>query len=223
VANLEAMLECDGLLFDLDGVLADSWPAVMRCWTRWCVENELDVEKSLAQIHGKRTVDLVKLLAPHLELQAQLAKITAYEVAETEGVTALPGARELLACLPEDAWTVVTSAPRVVALSRLHACGLPVPSRLVAAEDVTRGKPDPEAYRAGATRLELDPARCVVVEDSPEGIQAAQAAGARVVALLTTHAAEEMPAVEWTVPNLEALRVVAGEGARLRLVRAAGA
>jgi sugar-phosphatase len=86
--------------------------------------------------------------------------------------------------------------------ARLAAAGLPVPAVLIAAEDVSEGKPDPEGYLAASTALGCDIARCVVIEDSPAGIAAGQAAGARTVAVATSHDVAELSSADIVVRDL---------------------
>jgi sugar-phosphatase len=119
----------------------------------------------------------------------------------------MPGAAALLARLPARHWAVVTSGVRAVALARLRACALPVPPLLVAADEIERGKPDPEGYLTAARRLGMAPADCVVIEDAPPGVAAAGAAGMRCVALTTTHAAPALGGADVVVPTLAELRV----------------
>lgn len=126
------------------------------------------------------------------------------------GVRLLPGTREFLDSLPADRWAVVTSATRRLAEARLTAVGV-TPKCLVSADDVTRGKPDPEPYLLAARQLGADPADCVVFEDAPAGLRAARAAGMRTVALATTHRAEELDA-DLVVDDLAALRALVTDG-----------
>ena len=97
------------------------------------------------------------------------------------GLTACAGADRLIRALPRERWAVVTSGSRLLALARLRAGGIPVPRVLMTADDVRRGKPDPEGYLAAAGRLGLRPDACVVIEDTPAGVLAARAAGCRVI------------------------------------------
>jgi len=195
------------LLFDLDGVLADSTASVEAHWRRWAARYALDPDGLLRIVHGRRAVDTIRAVTPQLDAEGELAWLVAAEAGDTAGVVAAPGAAALLASLPIDGWAVVTSGVRAVAEARLGASGLPVPPVLVAADEITHGKPDPEGYLAAANRLGWPAAACVVVEDAPAGIAAARAAGMACVALTTTHAAAEVAAADLVVPSLAALRV----------------
>lgn len=184
----------DAVLFDCDGVLVDSDDAVVAAWSRWAREEGLSVDEVLAVVHGRRSADTVAFFLPDPERQAAaLTRIDRYEVEAASEVTTIAGAGELLAAFPAGAWAVVTSGRRELALARLAATGLPVPSVLVTADDVRRGKPDPEGYLAAAARLGVQPAVAIVLEDSPDGIQAARAARVGAVVGVGTRAQGSTP------------------------------
>ncbi|MGP3974703.1 HAD family hydrolase [Streptomyces sp. 8N114] len=177
------------LLFDNDGTLLSSMDSVLRCWTRWAQEYGISAEDFAAvELHGRPAVDIVGDLLPAAQIPEALARIERLEVEDVPngGVVPLPGTAELLASLPEGSWAVVTSATRELAEARLRAVGIEAPL-VVAADDVTRGKPDPEPYLLAAGKLGADPARCVVFEDAPAGLEAGRRAGMRTVGLATTH------------------------------------
>ena len=176
------------LLFDMDGTLINSIAAAERVWAAWAERYGLDVATFLPTIHGVRGVETIARLGlPGVDPVAEAQAILAGELADLEGVVAIEGAAAFLAGLPEDRWAIVTSAPRVLALRRLAAAGLPAPAVLVAAEDVTRGKPAPDGFLLAAARLGQRIEDCLVFEDAPAGIQAAEAAGAAVVVVTATH------------------------------------
>jgi sugar-phosphatase len=181
------------LLFDSDGVLVDSDASVLHSWTRWAQRWDLDPAEVTAMVHGRRSADTVALLMAVEDRAPALAEIDRYEVEDAATVSALPGAAELLDALPADSWAVVTSGRRELAVARLRAAGLPVPSVLVCAEDVPAGKPDPAGYLRAAVELGLPTAECVVVEDSPAGVAAGVAAGATVLGV--SERALDSPAV----------------------------
>ena len=209
------MIEADALLFDLDGTLVDSTPAVLRSWTRWAVEHGVTAEQFAAvHSHGRTAAELVADLLPAHRVPGAVARIEELERSDTEGIAALPGAAELLATLPADRWAIVTSGVRPLARARIAAAGLPVPGVLVTADDVARGKPDPEPFLLGAARLAVPAQRCVVVEDAPAGLAAARAAGMRSVAVTTTHGTDDL-AADLVVPDLSALTVIATDVLRL--------
>jgi sugar-phosphatase len=214
-------ISCRAILFDLDGVLANSIPAVERAWRAWAARVGADGDAVLRIVHGRRAVDTLRTVAPSLDLATELAWLEHQETTDVADVVAIPGAAEVLARLPAGRWTVVTSGTRAVATARLRAAGLPVPALLVAAEDIARGKPDPEGYLTGAARLGVPPEECLVVEDAPPGAAAARAARMRLVALTTTHPASDFPDADLVVPTLAAVEVAVvpdGDGApRLEL------
>lgn len=207
-------LECDVILFDLDGVLIDSTSCIMRHWEEWAAGHGLDLAAVMQVAHGLRTVETMRLVAPHLDAEREAERFTAAEVADTEGVEAIEGASSLLETLPGGSWGIVTSGSRELAGARLRRADLPVPQTVVCGDDVRRGKPAPEPYLVGASRLRKAAERIIVIEDAPAGIEAAHAAGMRVIGVATTHPREEL-ACEFVVDRLSALRVTAGEGNRL--------
>jgi sugar-phosphatase len=175
-----------GLLFDLDGVLIDSTPAVARVWSRWALEHGFDPEDTVRRAHGRPSLTTIRELLPSADAEAENRKVEQGEIEDVEGVVPLPGTRELLSSLDPDRWTIVTSCTRTLAKTRLKAAGLPIPERLLTSSDVKFGKPDPEPYLKGAALLGLPAQACVVFEDAPAGIRSGKAAGAIVIAFTTT-------------------------------------
>jgi len=172
------------VLFDMDGTLLDSHVAVERVWRGWAAEHGRDSAPIMKVSHGRRTIDTVRAFdIPGLDVEAEVRKIEAMEIADTEGIVAIPGAAELLARLPSDHWAIVTSASRALATRRLTAAGLPIPAFMINAEQVTQGKPDPEGYNKGASLLGTTADQCLVFEDAPAGIEAGRRAGSDVVAI----------------------------------------
>ncbi|GAB2585860.1 HAD family hydrolase [Streptomyces capparidis] len=204
-------LLCEGVLFDNDGTLIDSLGAVARCWTRWAEEYRVTPERFAAvELHGRPAAEIVADLLPASRVPEAVRRIEELELADTEGVRALPGAAELVASLPADRWAVVTSATRALAERRLAAVGIH-PPLIVAADDVTRGKPDPEPFLLAAGKLGVAPGRCVVFEDAPVGLAAARAAGMTGVAVVTTHRREEL-AADAVLDGLHQVRALPGAG-----------
>ncbi|WP_222193127.1 HAD-IA family hydrolase [Modestobacter italicus] len=179
----DVLLPAEGLLFDNDGVLVDSEPAVVRAWTRWAVDSGLDPDEVTAAVPGRRAADTVALFAKPEDVEGAVALVTRYELEDVAGTLAIPGVLDLVAQLDAVPWAVVTSGVRELATARLRAAGVPVPPVVVTAEDVAAGKPHPEPYLTGAARLGLDPGAMIVLEDSPSGVRAGLAAGATVLGI----------------------------------------
>lgn len=200
--------DCAAILFDLDGVLADSTQVVDRQWRLWARENGLDPDDLSHLAHGLRTVEVVSRFAPHLDPAAEVVKIEEREAADLDGVSVIPGALALIASLPLERWAVVTSGTRYLATTRLHHCRVPLPNVLVTADDVMRGKPHPEPYLKGAASLGFEPEQCLVFEDTPAGIESAHAAGMRAIALTTTYPRERLAGADAIIATLEGVRAV---------------
>jgi len=210
-------LECDAVLFDLDGVLIDSTICITRHWEAWARQHSLDVDDVMQVAHGIRTVETMRLVAPHLDAEKEAERFTALEVVDSEGVVAIEAASRLLNGLPEDVWAIVTSGSHELATARLRRAGLPIPGTLVTADDVRQGKPAPEPYLVGAERLGVTVEGCVVIEDAPAGIEAARAAGMRVIGVTTTHTREELLGCQVIIDRLSALRIAMGDARARRL------
>jgi mannitol-1-/sugar-/sorbitol-6-phosphatase len=203
---------CAAILFDLDGVLVDSTGAVDREWRAWAARKGVDGDAIMAIAHGVRTVEVIRLVAPHLDADAEAWEIENDEAKDQHGVVAMPGALELMRSIPEGRWGVVTSGSRLLASTRLPYCGLPVPEVLVTSDDVTHGKPDPEPYLKGAARLGFSPADCLVIEDAPAGIHAARAAGMTVIGLASTYKVDKLVEANAVIKSFRELSVQVGDG-----------
>ena len=192
------------VLLDLDGTLIDSTPAVARSWARWGEQWGVgDVFAS--HEHGRPAREIVAGHLPADQVDAGFSAIEAMEIADTDGIVVLPGARELLDALPRNAWAIVTSCSRPLAVARLAAVGLEPPV-LVTASDTSVGKPAPDPFLEAARRLGVDPADCLVVEDAPAGLTAGRAAGATTLAVEGTVDASLLDA-DLTAPSLTAVAV----------------
>jgi len=203
---------CSAILFDLDGVLVDSTGSVDRQWRLWAAEHNIDAEKVIEIAHGRRTLEVLQVLAPHLAGKAEVERIERREAEDLQGVAVMTGAGELLASIPAGRWCVVTSGTRHLATSRLRLGKLPIPDILVTAEDVVNGKPHPEPYRKGAEGLGVKAADCLVIEDAPAGISSAHAAGMQVIALPSTYPAEELRPADAVITSLREINVQVSAG-----------
>lgn len=209
--------ECAAILFDMDGVLVDSTAAVAGTWGRWALEHSLDPQLVIDGAHGRRTIETVREFAPHLDADAEANRIESAEAMELDTVTVIPGALPLLRSLPEGLWGVVTSATRPMALTRLRDAGYPMPRVLVTADDVIHGKPDPEPYLKGAAGLGIAADQCLVFEDSPAGIRAANAARMRVIGLLTTYAPEALHQAQAKIADFTKTKVKRNGSGKLEI------
>jgi sugar-phosphatase len=201
-------VETKGLLFDMDGVLISSIGSVVRCWRVWAEMYGIPGWEKYEIPHGTRAIDIIRQLRPDLDeagVQEGLRVIEDLEIEDTFDLKVLPGVRDLLASLPPERWSIVTSATRRLMLGRLKAAELPLPARVIAGDDVVHGKPHPEPYMTGAKLLGFSPADCVVVEDAPAGVGAGIEAGCRVLGVLGTHKAAQLTACTWIVPSLTAV------------------
>jgi mannitol-1-/sugar-/sorbitol-6-phosphatase len=201
------MLQGRAVLFDIDGTLVDSTPVVERSWRTWAQEFGVDADELMRVCHGRRTEDTVADFVTPQRRAVAVARLQALELADFDGVTALPGAQQLLEELPRRRWAAVTSGERQLMTARLEAARLPIPDILMCAEDVAAGKPSPEGYLQAAAGLGFDASQCVVVEDAPAGIAAGLAAGAQVLAVTTTHDADQVSSADVIVADLSCVRM----------------
>jgi len=185
----------------------DSTAAVERVWRKWALERHLDPQHVIEYAHGRRSLETIQIVAPELVAGQENLRVEDMEIADKEGVVAVPGASELMRDLPPDRFAIVTSATRALAEARLRYANLPAPQRLITADDVSSGKPSPEPYLQGAALLGMAPADCLVIEDTPAGVQAARSAGMQVIALSTTYPVDELKAADGIVNSLAAINI----------------
>jgi sugar-phosphatase len=213
-------VDAAGLLFDMDGVLVSSIAGAVRCWRRWAAEyGVLDAEK-VDIPHGIPARDIAQWLVPDIDVSAGLKRIEDLEIDDVGDLILVPGAKALLESLPLERWASVTSATKRLLVARLAAAKLPVPERLISADMVEHGKPNPEPYLKGAAVLGVAAKDCVVFEDAPNGVRAGVAAGCRVVGVLGTTGAEELleAGANWLVESLASVTAeVMDGGLRLKV------
>lgn len=207
VASSPVEIRCKGVLFDMDGILISSIGSVERSWTRWAEMRGVDPEYACKMAHGRRAIETAALLRPDLDSQAELRLIEDIELADGAGLAVLPGVLALLHALPDNCWTVVTSATERLARMRLAQAGIPVPHHLITADDVTQGKPDPAPYLAGAALVGVPPEDCVVFEDAESGTMAGRAAGCTVIATTFSHQAELLGAAHYLIEDVTGVHV----------------
>jgi sugar-phosphatase len=191
----------------MDGVLVDSTPVVARVWSWWARRHGFDPEDIIPKVHGRPSITNIREFLPNADHEAENREVERREILDVDGVILLPGVREILASLPADRWIIVTSGTAPLARVRIRVTGLAAPSRIVTADDISRGKPDPEPYLKGAALLGFAPQDCLVIEDAPAGIRSGKAAGAHVVALQTTAANDVLIAAgaDWIVKDCSSL------------------
>lgn len=182
--------EFEGILFDLDGTLVDSSEVITRAWHAFAGKHKIDVNENFYAIQGKPAGEAIASLRPDAspsEIEQDTEWLEMVEANDTDGVVALPGAVELLNTLNREniPWAIVTSGTVPVATARINTAGLPFPKILITPEQVSRGKPDPEPYVLGATKLGVDIKKCIVFEDAPAGTKSGVSAGAKVIGVLT--------------------------------------
>jgi len=209
VASSPVIIRCKGILFDMDGILISSIGSVERSWTTYARMRGVDPEIAIGLAHGRRAVETIAALRPDLDPIAELKVIEDIELADGEGIRVLPGVLKLINELPMDRWTVVTSATSRLARMRLAAGGIPVPEQLVTSEQVSRGKPDPAPFLAGAALLGLAPEDCVVFEDSASGVISGRAAGCTVIGTTFSHTVESLAAAHYLIEDLTAVAATA--------------
>jgi sugar-phosphatase len=213
----EIVVQTKGLLFDMDGVLVSSIGSVRRSWRKWAKMYDVPDADNYEVPHGMRAIEIVKSLRPDINPQVGLDAIEDIEVEDVDDLVTLPGVKSLLESLPADRWAIVTSATKRLTVRRLEVAGLPLPERLITADMVVKGKPDPEPYMRGAALLGFSNTECVVVEDAPSGVGAGKAAGSRVLGVIGTHTIEELAQADWVVPSLQGLVMTSSsEGLELR-------
>lgn len=204
-------MTCSALLFDMDGVLTDSMPAVARVWSGWAVQHGFDPEEVVRAAHGRPSLLTVRDYLPHADHAAENREVERRELEDTEGIVPLPGAIELLSALPRERWAIVTSCTRRLAEVRLQAAGLPRPGLFITSSDVQHGKPAPDPYRTAAQKLGFAPKDCIVVEDAPAGVVSGKAAGARVIGIAAVFGAAELrdKGADWIVESCAAISLAA--------------
>jgi sugar-phosphatase len=176
------------LLFDMDGTLLSSIEAAERVWGSWAERHGLDVANFLPTIHGVRAEDTIrKQNIPDINIDAEVQWVTEAEFNDVGGIIPIDGIAAFLQSLPVDRWAIVTSASLDLATRRLKAAGIATPDVVVTAEDVAKGKPYPDPFLLAAEKLGVSATDCLVFEDAPAGIQAAEAAGADVMVIKATH------------------------------------
>ncbi len=205
-------VQCAGLLFDLDGVLISSTPAVARVWRQWAVEHGFNPDEVVTCAHGRPSLTTIREYLPNADHEVENREVERREIEDLEGIVPLPGALDLLRSLPEDRWTIVTSCTRPLAEVRIKAAGLPLPKKMITSNDISNGKPHPEPFLKGASALGFPATECVVFEDVPAGVRAGKGAGAKVIAFTSTvqEFALKEAGADWVLDSCAQVRALSG-------------
>ena len=199
-SHFQHPLRAKALIFDMDGTLLLSAAVFERIWRQWGEENGMDGEAIIAVAHGRRMIDTVReVCPPGLDPDAVAAELSRQEREDVEGIVAIAGVEPFLASIPADRWAIVTSADLDLCRIRLKAAGITPPDVLITAEDVTKGKPDPQGYIEAARRLGVAPADAIVFEDAPAGIAAGKAAGSPVLVIASMLKPETLGEENWSL------------------------
>jgi sugar-phosphatase len=198
---------CRAIIFDLDGVLVDSEAAIEQRWREWAEYRDIPFEEVEAVYHGRPMFEVIREVAPHLDVEAEVEKMSDVMTAAPELLRPFDGAKALLERLPEARWTIATSGRARTATNRLSHVGLPIPELMVTADDVEHGKPHPESYLTAADRLDIAPENCLVFEDAPAGVEAARRAGATAIGVATVSAPESLASADAVVDTIADVEV----------------
>lgn len=209
------VMPAQALVFDMDGTLIDSSALISTLWRKWAERYGADPVAVVRASAGRRAIEVIRMFAPQgVDPAAEVDRLIADAAEDTDGLRIIAGAIDLLQSLPEDRWAVVTSADRDLAERWFRGTGLPLPRVMVTADDVLRGKPDPEGYLLAAQRLGISPEEMIVFEDSAAGMTAAAAAGAPVVAVNPAQAGSGLDERDW-IADFTGLSFEPGERGRL--------
>lgn len=204
-------------LFDMDGTLLNSIAIAERVWTAWAEKRGVDAIALLATVHGRKAIETITRLAlPGIDPAEEVRVLTQAEIDDVAGVEPIAGAVGFLTSLPPHRWAIVTSAPRELAKVRIAAAGLPWPEVLIAGEDVENGKPAPDCFMLAARMLAQPIEECLIFEDAPAGIEAAEASGASVLVISATHR-KPLTTRHPTIESYNRLTLDIGSGGAMRL------
>jgi beta-phosphoglucomutase family hydrolase len=208
---------CFGAIFDWDGVIIDSARLHEQSWHRLAAElGKTIAPESFIRGFGMKSARIIEEIHGWATEPAEVSRLTNRkealyrEIAAQSEIAPLPGVVEWLHRLNEAGvpCAVASSTHRLNIAAVLDRIGLATAFReIISAEDVVYGKPNPEVFEKAAARLGVPAKRCVVFEDAHVGIEAAHAAGMKVVAVTTTHPAEQLSAADLVVRRLDELTV----------------
>ena len=213
--DLFCVIKCDALLFDLDGVLVNSKKCAEFHWLQWARNHQVDETEILRHAHGGRPIEIIHHVAPHLNAGIEASAFEERDALDTFGLERIDGADKIIQSIPDGAYAVVTSTTQRTAITRLTFCGLPIPTILITADAVKSGKPAPEPYLIAAKKLRLAPAQCLVIEDSPIGIQSASSAGMHVVAVTSTYSQADLAKADVIINQLNDIEILSSHDVSL--------
>ena len=197
-------IECKAIIFDMDGTLIDTKDCIEKVWKKWGEKYNIMIKEIL---HGQTAIESLKILAPHLATKEIATELENMVLNEADKVKAIPGAREFIAKLPENSWTIATSATIEIASTNFKNINIPIPNEIITAEKVSNGKPHPEPFIKAAELLNTTCAECIVFEDSLSGIESGSRSGATVIGLTTTHAEDELTLADYTIKDFSNITV----------------
>lgn len=194
-----------GFIFDVDATLVDTTKVINDIWKSWAAGHGLHFDAVAPHIHGRKIAETLARLGPRFESAVFEAEVAGIGMTSMKQAKAIAGALDFIKQLPLDRWAIATSGPRAIASTSLTAAGIPLPEVMICAEDVARGKPDPEPFALAARKLNLATHQCLAFEDSPAGVASAKAAGCFTIAILSSHRQEELLEADLIVSGFPAL------------------
>lgn len=207
VENSNDYLTCKGFIFDLDGTLVDSTKAVEKVWKMWCNENNLNFNEVLATSHGRPAIETIKAFIPNGPVEEMSQQFLQREIEETEELEQIKDANTFLAKIPPDNWSIATSGTDELATSRIKSANIQLPKHLITADDIEKGKPDPEIFYKAAERMNISIEKCVIFEDSLNGINAALSSGAKVIGLDTVYSRDDLQYTDLIISNFSEIDI----------------
>lgn len=208
----------DTAIFDMDGTMINNMPYHKKAWKEFAKRHGLDLtdEEFREKFSGKKNDQILRMIFGRELSAEEIARYTeekegVYRELYAPDIAPVAGLHELLNTLQKAGkkLAVATTAPKDNRDFGFKALGLEnVFSVILGDEHVTRGKPHPEIYLETAKKLQVDPSRCLVFEDTPPGIQSAKDAGMKVVSVLTTHSAEENDQADYFIKDFTELTFI---------------